>query len=843
MDDGRRTLELHPEQLRRETDPKRLGFETTQDLPAPSGMAGQDRAQEAIDFALEMRDSRYNLFVAGPAGTGRRTAVMEAVERVARQRPPARDWCYVHNFDRHDEPRAVALPPGFAYTFERDIAGYVRDCRQAVRAAFADATYDQMRETVLKELAARHNELFEELQAQALSLGFAIRMTDSGVAVIPVVPATRAPQGEAGAGAASGVDDDDTLPALQPLTREARSQLPPEEQRRLEENNEQVQALLNAMLPQLAALGQEARSRVVRLDRDVADQALEKTTSDLVARYNVSADAVEFARSLRADMVKHVETLRQDDAPSTSADRDEDGDDEPGAPPPSGEAVQLATLLRRYRVNVLMAHQPDASAPGVVEIYPSRANLLGRVEFGVRNGLPHTDHMMIKPGALHRANGGFLVLQALDVVAAHSWESLRRVLRFGLIALETGDQTGPASASLRPEPVPCDVKVILVGDRATYAALAELDPEFRELFKVRADFEMEMPRQPDAEMAYARFAGDAARSTGAPPLDGSAVARLIDEGSRWAGDQDRLSTDFGTLRDVTLEACQWARREHVAITTRDHVRKAIAFRERRGRMRADRDEQDISDGYVLIDTAGEVVGQVNGLSVIHGLDLPYGMPSRITARTSPGVAGVVNIERETEQSGPSHTKGVLILSGFLAGRFAQDFPLSLSASICFEQTYGGIDGDSASSAELYALLSSLSGVPIRQSLAVTGSVNQRGEIQAVGAVTTKVEAFFKLCQARGLTGEQGVLIPRANVRNLMLRDEVIAAVRDGQFHVFAVSTVDEGMVILTGIPGGHPGPDGRYLEGTINARVLQTLRSYGERVRAFAPAYSARQPM
>jgi predicted ATP-dependent protease len=401
--------------------------------------------------------------------------------------------------------------------------------------------------------------------------------------------------------------------------------------------------------------------------------------------------------------------------------------------------------------------------------------------------------------------------------------------------MDSGDETrnNQSGATLRPEPIPAHVKAILIGDLSTYRPLLEQDPEFRLLFKVRADFDDEMARDTESEQAYARFAGTVARMNGGPTLAADAVARLIDEGSRWAEDQEMLSTEFGSLRDLTLEACYWAKKEQAETTTAAHVKRAVTARERRSSLSADKYNALIDDGQLVIETSGEVAGQVNGLSVRISTDHFYGVPMRITARTSPGVAGVTDIERETAMSGPSHSKGVLILSGFLAGRFAQDMPLSLSASICFEQNYEPIDGDSASSAELYALLSSLSGVPIRQSLAVTGSVNQRGEIQAVGAVTAKIEAFFRLCASRGLTGSQGVLIPRANVRNLVLRDEVVEAARAGKFHIYAISSVDEGMELLTGIPAGKPDPDNRYLEGTINARVSQVLRLYSDRVRAF----------
>lgn len=862
MDEARPELELGPEQLRRLTDPKRLSFETTQELPPPQRMVGQDRAQEAIEFALEMPDGRYNLFVAGQPGTGRRIAVTTAVERIAKERPAAQDWCYVHNFEQSDEPRAVALPAGLGHTFAHDIEAFIRGCRKALRSAFGSETYEQQRTTLVADISAKHGALIEEMQQEAVALGFLIRPTETGLAIVPLRPHTgdpaqaadsaaqqAAPSSEVGTQAGESGDSEP-----QPISREEFAALPDEVQQQLRENQEKVDQIITRTLPQLHTLEEEARVRTRTLDHDCAEKALGGLADELSQRYTVSADALDFLRHLRADIVVHADILRDGDdisdgdgelAASETVDQAQGEHDEAAAGAEMSRRPALAALLHQYSVNVLVSHKPEDSAPVVEELNPSRGNLLGRIEYGLRNGLPFTDHTMIKAGALHRANGGFMIVQAYDLLnASRSWEAVKRVLRFATIAIEAGGEAagGPTSATLRPEPIPANLKVILVGDNATYRALLELDQEFRLLFKVRADFDDEMPRDEEAELAYAHFAGEVARSTGSPPLTREAVALVIEEGSRWAEDQERLSTLFGDLRDLTLEACFWAKKEHAAAATREHVAHAVISRERRQSLLSDKLDDLIRRGTVIIDTDGQVVGQVNGLSVLSTSDYAFGKPTRITARTSPGLAGVMDIERETQQSGPSHTKGILILQGYLAGRFAQDFPLSLSASVCFEQTYDEVDGDSASTTELYALLSALSGVPIRQWLAVTGSVNQRGEVQAVGGVTLKIEAFFKTCVARGLNGKQGVIIPRANVRNLMLRQEVLDAVRAGQFHIYAVSTVDEGIELLTGIPGGRPDNDGRYLAGTINSRVSQTLQDYSERVRAFtgAAAYASK---
>jgi predicted ATP-dependent protease len=842
MDDGRQTLELAPAALRRQTDPASLDFDTTSDLPAPEGMVGQERAQEAIDFALEMQDSRYNLFVNGDPGTGRRIAVATAVEAIAKSRPPAQDWCYVYHFDQPEEPHAVALPAGMGRAFAHDVTAFVQASRRELRQAFSSDTYAAQRKGLLSDIEPQHTARWNGLREEILALGFLIRTTELGIAILPLRSASSAPEApHPGAhydgydGARESVASAETEP--QALSREEIDALPTVERERLRVKHEQAETLLKRTLPEITALEDEMGARIRILNSETAGQALTHATDALIAQYTISADAMDFLRRLSGDMVAHADVLRgeSEEGSGASGDSESGDEDDQGADGDGEGRVSLPTLLRRYRVNVLVSHKPDDHAPIVVEMNPTRTNLIGRIESGTKRGLPFTDHLMIRAGALHRANGGFLIVQAHDLISSHAWDTLKRALRFGIIGMDSGSDTqgNQPGATLRPEPIPANVKAILIGDLSTYRPLMEQDPEFRLLFKVRADFDDEMPRAPESEKAYARFAGNVARTNGGPSLSADAVAQLIEEGSRWAGDQERLSTAFGSLHDLTMEACYWAKKDQAETTIATHVKRAITARERRSSLAADKENESISEGQLVIETTGDVIGQVNGLSVRAYTDYLYGLPMRITARTSPGVAGVTDIERETAMSGPSHSKGVLILSGFLAGRFAQDFPLSLSASICFEQNYEPIDGDSASSAELYALLSSLSGVPIRQSLAVTGSVNQRGEIQAVGAVTAKVEAFFRLCDLRGLTGQQGVLIPRANIRNLMLREDIVAAVQAGRFHIYAISSVDEGIELLTGIPAGRPDRDTRYLEGTINARISQVLRLYSDRVRAY----------
>ncbi len=859
MNGARRDLELAPEQLRRITDPAALGFETTATLPPAGPMVGQARAMEAIEFALAMADRRYNLYVTGEPGSGRLTAVMAAVRAAAGRRGAPSDWCYVENFEQPEQPRALALSAGAGRPFAHDVAAYVAACRRELRRAFTDETYFQHRASLVKPFERRIGDLWDALRGEALALGFSLRGTASSLVPVPLRPTPTPAEATAMAG------DDAAEPRS--LTEEEFEALPPPQQEAIRQRHTLAEEAIHRMLPRVRALEDEARTRVHRLDHEIAVRAVKHLADDLHQRYGANKPVVAYLHQLAADIVAHAGVLSatDDDRPADAgpAPRDDeparddqpaesdadalelaasgDGDDgDRSSGVPLGDDVRvrpaLADLLRRYRVQPLVTHPASAAAPVVQEPNPTYQRLIGRIEYGMRAGMPYTDHLMIRPGALHRANGGFLVLHARDVLSQSSaWDAVKRMLRFGVITAEgaVGEMPGmPAGASLLPEPIPARVKVVLVGDVSTYVELAERDPDFHQLFKVRADFASEMPRTPETEGFYARFAGEAARMAGAAPLTVAAVAQIIEEGSRWADDQERLSTSLGSLSDLTLEAGHWAGREGAAATDRAHVSQAIANRERRVSLVADHVYEMIDDREILIDTSGAVVGQVNGLTVMTAAEHTFGRPVRITARTAPGWSGVVDIEREIAMSGPDHSRGVLILSGYLLGRFAQEFPLALAASLCFEQMYDGVDGDSASSAELYALLSSLSGVEVRQSLAVTGSVNQRGEIQAVGGVTHKVEGFFRACRARGLTGEQGVLIPRANVRHLMLREDVVDAVRRGAFHLYAVSTIDEGIELLTGIPAGRPDASGRYLEGTISARVGQTLRAYSERVRA-----------
>lgn len=866
--------ELTPEKLRQTVDPDSLGFTSTASLPAPSTIAGQERALESIAFALAIKEPGYNLYVSGLPGTGRSTAVEGAAARAAKGVAAGQDWCYVYHFERPGEPLALALPPGSALSFARAVDALVANCRRELRSAFAGEAYRKQREAALKTLKEQRQQVVEGLQREALGRGFLVQFTPSGVAALPLKrkspPSPAQPE--------TPTPDTAVPPSMpstsengmaEPMTPIEFESLPDDERQRISEANDALQEPIARALSYLAELGDEAHTRLHELNDAIARRVVAPQAETLLGLYRDQERIVDYLRHLLADIVARAELLigtfheaasepggdaanAEGEEDSASAEDDQEIANEWAIPDgvddgSSGrELPAVAALLRRYRVNVMVTRQQPDSAPVVREINPSYSNLVGRIEFGLRNGLPVTDHLMLKPGAFHRASGGYLIVHARDIFTQpNAWHAVKRMLRFGVISLEESNDAIalPASASIRPEPIPVNLKVILIGDPETYAMLQALDPEFSELFKVRADFDSSMSHTASAQQFYAQFIGDAVRCAALPPLHADAVALCIEEGSRWVADQGRLSTILSDVRDLALESASIATAVTGAatdapappITTRAHVLQALAARARRLNLAADRIDEMIREGTILIDTHGEAVGQVNGLTVLLSGNYAFGKPARITARTAPGMTGIVNIERETMMSGPAHSKGILVLGGYLAGRFAHDQPLSLSASICLEQVYGEIEGDSASSAELYALLSSLAGLPLKQSLAVTGSVNQHGVVQAIGGVNEKIEGFFTLCAHDGLTGDQGVIIPQSNVRNLMLQHEVIDAVRVGAFHIYAVGTIDEGIEILTGVAAGVADADGVFPAGSVNARVSQTLHGFARSMHAFGP--------
>ncbi|MGE5240416.1 MAG: Lon protease family protein [Bacteroidota bacterium] len=791
-------------------DPNRLTFETTAELADLAEVIGQPRATDAIQFGIGIRRDGYNLFVLGAPGTGRHTVARQFLERRAATESVPSDWCYVNNFKQPHKPRALRLPAGQGVQLRDDMAGLMEDLRSAIPAAFESEEYRARHQELEQELKERQEQAFEELRKQAEEHHIALIRTPSGMAFAP----TR--KGEV-------------------LNPEEFRKLPEAEQKRIEAVVSTLEEQLARIIHQFPQWRREGQQRLRDLDRDVTMSAVEHLLDELRKKYAALPEVVRYLDEAQEAVIENSDDFR----------RTEEGGEMTFLGIPIPRSLTGTASLRRFQVNVLIDHCATRGAPVIYEDSPSYQALIGRVEHLAQMGALVTDFTLIKPGALLRANGGYLILDARKVLMQpYAWEGLKRVLSSRQARIESLGQALSlvSTVSLEPEPIPLDVKVVLVGEQLLYYLLYYYDPDFRELFKVAADFEDNMARREDSDMLYARLVATLARREGLLALDRQACARVIEHGARLAADTEKLSIRLRDISDLLREADYWARQAKRDVVTGEDVQRALDAKVYRSDRVRERIQEEIRRGTLLIDTTGGRVGQVNGLSVVMLGDFMFGHPSRITAQARLGKGEVLDIQREIELGGPIHSKGVMILAGFLGARYAAGRPLSLSASLAFEQTYGEVEGDSASSAELYALLSALAETPIRQSLAVTGSVNQHGEIQAIGGVNEKIEGYFDVCRARGLTGDQGVLIPAANVKHLMLRHDVVEACAQGKFHVYPVTTVDEGIELLTGVAAGERDDEGLFPDDTINQRVEVKLLVFAEQARAFgAPPEAAKE--
>jgi len=797
--------ELDPGSLRLMCDPTCFPYETTDQVPPLEGMIGQERAMRAMEFGLKVRNPGYNIYMAGVPGTGKTTYAQALVSEVARGQKPPDDWCYVYNFDDPDRPLALRLPPGKGAEFQRDMEELVQDLKVHIPRVFESADYEQQRSETMSKYQARISEILRNLVERARAHGFALQQTAAGFLVAPLIHG-------------------------QPITSEQYQELPEDMRREIEERGTQVQEWISEAQRQVRLLEKEARGAIRELEQRIARVAVGPLIERLQEKWRDFPLVGNYLSRVEQDVREHLDEFRS-----------ADGESPPVPLPFMPPRQERESAVLRYRVNLLVNNAGAQGAPVVVETNPTYYNLFGAVEYRSHMGVMVTDFTMIRAGALHRANGGYLILQARDVLTnPGAWEGLKRALKNRSIQIENmGEQFRLIpTRTLRPEPIPLDVKIILVGNPLLHMLLYYYDEDFRKFFKIKADFDTEMPRTPENLEGYFRFLSSLCRREGIRHLDRTAVAKVVEYSSRLAGSQKKLSTRFNEVVEVVYEANVWAEADGSPVIRASHIEKAIEEKVYRSNRIEEKIREMIAEGKILVDVDGAVVGQVNGLSVIQVGDYTFGRPSRITARTFLGEEGVVNIERETEMSGNIHSKGVLILGGYLGGKYAQDKPLSLSARLVFEQTYEEVEGDSASSTELYALLSSLSGLPIRQDLAVTGSVNQNGEIQPIGGVNEKIEGFYAVCKVKGLTGRQGVIIPYQNVDDLMLKEEVVEAVRAGKFHIYAVRTVDEGIELLTGVPAGTLQPDGTYPEGTVHYLVDRKLREMAEKLTAFGGARS-----
>ena len=756
------------------------------------GLIGQEQGIRALTFGLAMEATGYNIYVIGPQGTGKSTCTMKIVTDYALTGKEPEDWCYLNNFDVQDQPLAVSLPAGQGRIFQTDMEALVEDLKVFIPKAFQSSVYEKKKTSIVESLQNKMDSLFQRMEEVAGENSYTLQQIPPRIMLIPMKDG-------------------------KPIPKEDFDSLPQEEREKMEERGRFLGQKLDEALREGQKYENKAKEAIAQLEQSVAAAAAEFQINRLKDKYKDFPKVIHYLDQVLEDVKKNHLIFRI----------------------PEGGMGQMIPFMNpeeqdpfnRFKVNVFVTNEPGKGAPVVFESSPYYYNIFGKIEYKSQVLAVSTDFTMIKSGAIHRANGGYLILNVHDLLSdPFSWEALKKALKYGKTTVENiGEQYRLVpTVGLKPEPIPLNLKLILLGTPYLFTLLDYYDEDFRRLFKVKADFDSTMKRTPENLKKYAHFVGQTCRKENQLPLTTGAMGSLVEYGSRLAGDQEKLTTRFNLLANLIYEASALARLAHASQVERSHMEKAMEGMRSRLNLVERKIQEHIGKGNILIETQGVEVGQINGLSVLETGGYAFGIPSRITARTYAGNERVLHIERETEMSGSIHTKGVLTLAGYLGGKFGQKKPLAMTAQLAFEQSYDEVEGDSASSTELYAILSSLSGVPLKQGLAVTGSVDQRGKIQPIGGVNEKIEGFFDVCQKRGLTGEQGVLIPVQNSRNLMLREDVIQAVQQGEFHVYGVATIEEGLEILTGLPAGDPGLDGKYPEGTLFHSAEKKLQEFGK---------------
>ena len=794
---------LPAQALYRRCDPGQLTFETTESLEKFSEITGQERAVEAIHFATEVDIDGFNVFVLGPPGSGRHTFVQDVLSEKAAGKAVPSEWCYVYNFDDPRQPKSLRLPPGVSRRLAADIENAIQDAQTAIPAAFESEDFQLQREAIAEEFKERQENAFKAIEQVAGERGISVIQTPTGVAFIPV-------------------HDDEVIKS------EEFEKLPEEQQKKIHEDINELTSQFQHVMRSAPKHARKMRRKIRQLEHDIASLAVTGPVDELKHKYQHIPEIVEHLERMQADIVDNVGLF-------LSA---QDGPDLPAQVKGMLRSKE-SSPLRRYAISVLVDRSDSEGAPIIFEDKPSFTELIGKIEHETEFGTLVTNFSLIRSGALHRANGGYLVLDVAKVLSYPlAWEGLKRALKSGELQVRSlGDDIGLVSTvSLEPQPIPLNLKVILIGERIHYYLLDRYDPEFSELFKIAADFEDQIKRSDENVEHRARLLATIIRQEKLRHMDRSGVARLMEESARHAGDSERLSADIRQVTDLLREAHYWAGHNGKEMIGAGEVQQAIDSRNRRASRYRDRMQEEMLRDTLVVETSGSCVGQVNGLAVMQLGGFMFARPQRITATVSLGSGKVVDIEREVELGGPLHSKGVLILSGFLSSYYVTDKPFSMSASLVFEQSYGGVEGDSASAGELCVLASALAKIPIKQSLAVTGSVDQHGRIQAIGGVNEKIEGFFDICNKRGLSGEQGVLIPVANVKHLMLRHDVLKAVEAGKFHVYPVDHIDHCLELLTGLPAGDRDTEGEFPDGSVNQKIRGRLLHFAEKLQAYSGA-------
>ena len=798
--------EVPVSKLRWECDPNIFEFNHTKNLAPLREFVGQDRAIRAIEFGLSMDREGYNIYVAGLTGTGKTTMVKTYIQRLVERKKveekrQLEDWCYLYNFADPDRPQIISLPQGKGKPFRDQINNLLQKLKGELTKAFSGEGYTSERKKAVEESQTRQQKLLEEAAEEAQRQGFQLQMTSVGPALFPVI------DGKA-------VSQADYL-ALDRSVRKG-----------IEKKRNELLKKVSSTFEKIREVESQTVEKLQNTDKKVADFTISRLFRDLLNAYKDSKKIMQYLNDLKSFTLNNLDVFKEREEPQPS----------PVLGITPSQMMGGREPFLPFQVNIFVDNSATEGPPVITEPNPNYANLFGKIERRFLFGGYLSDHTMLKPGALQLANGGYLLLSANDVLTNSAvWPALKRAIRTKEVRNEDPfEQFGLiAPQGLKPQPMPINVKVILIGDGMLYQLLSMYDEDFWEIFKVKADFDFQLDKTNPNLKAFAAFIAGYCEECELHHFDRAGVAKVVEYAARVVGDQEKLSSRFSWIKELVEEAEFWARRDGASLVSARHVEKATEERRFRHNLPDERIRELIERGTIFIDTAGEVVGQVNGLAIYSLGDVTFGKPSRITCKTFLGRSGVINIERESQLSGRIHDKGVLILSGYLGWRYAQEHPLSLSASLCFEQSYEGVEGDSASSTELYALLSSLSDIPLKQNIAVTGSVNQKGEVQPIGGVNQKIEGFFQICCAKGINGDQGVVIPKANLRNLMLRPEVVEAVKEGKFHIYAVSTVDEGIEVLTGVPAGKRGKDGKYPAGTINRKVADTLKEMADKLKKF----------
>ena len=783
--------ELSYKQLKNYCNPNIFKFETTDELDDSDLIYGQDRGIKALEFGLSVDSKGYNLYLEGPSGVGKTMYTKRYVSKVASKKKTPDDWCYIYNFDNPNEPIAVSLPAGLGKEFKNEMDDFIRDIKNDIKLTFGNEDFEKQRKLMESQFEQKKDELLDKLNKSAIKSGFQVKATKTGIYMMPVVNG-------------------------KPIEEEEFNKLDEALKQQFEENSSIVQEQIMEVISQIRQIEKECSKKIEEWQSNIGLITINSHINPIKSKYKKNKKIMTFLDSIRNDILKNISLFVNENAKVDKRQIQREEDIKPWL---------------NYRVNLFVDNSHLDGAPVIMDSNYQYHNLFGKLEYENQYGMLKTDFTMLKAGLVHKANGGYIILQANDLLSNQiCYDTLKKALLVKEINIENNmeQRSYMVMISLKPEPIPLNIKVLLLGDSEIYHALLALDPEFKKLFKIKVEFEETAPRTDSNIMKLARFVHSFSEKEGMLPLDKEAMAKVVDYASRLSDSQDKLSTKFNEIGEIISESSTWAKISKKKIVTKEFIDKTLSERIDRIKKYDSKYLEMIEENTLLISTSGYEVGVINGLTVMTIGDYTFGKPAKITANTFMGKKGITNIECETDMSGPSHSKGVLILSGYLGETFAQDFPLSLTASLCFEQLYNGVDGDSASSTEAYALLSSLSGIPINQSIAVTGSVNQKGFIQPIGGVNEKIEGFYQVCKSRGLDGSHGVIIPIQNVKNLHLCDEVVQSVKDGKFHIYAVSTIDEGIEILTGVPAGKRNKDGKYPAGTIKYLAYEKLEKYNK---------------